>query len=108
MIRDAEANKEEDQKRRDLVDLKNEGDKSLHNTEKSLNEHRSKLSAEVIAEIEKEIAALKETLNNSNLGTEEVETLRTQISNINNAAMKIGESIYKNSNSADNSQQEQQ
>lgn len=51
MIREAEANKEDDQKRRDLVDLKNDGDKALHNTEKSLNEHRSKLSADVITEI---------------------------------------------------------
>jgi len=64
MIREAEANKEEDQKRRDLVDLKNEGDKVLHNTEKSLNEHKSKLSADIIAEIEKELAALRTTLGN--------------------------------------------
>jgi len=100
MIREAEANKEEDQKRRDLVDLKNEGDKVLHNTEKSLGEHKSKLSADVVAEIEKELAALRTTLGNSNLGTEEVETLRTQITNANNAAMKIGEAIYKNTNNS--------
>jgi molecular chaperone DnaK len=53
MIREAEANKEEDAKRRDLVELKNEGDKALHNVEKSLNEHKSKLSALVISEIER-------------------------------------------------------
>lgn len=77
MIREAEANKEEDAKRRELVELKNDGDKALHNTEKSLNEHKSKLSQDVIAEIEKELAALRTTLSNSNLGLEEVDTLRT-------------------------------
>lgn len=110
MIREAEANKEEDQKRRDLVDLKNEGDKALHNTEKSLHEHKSKLSADIITEIEKELSVLRTTLSNSNLGNEELETLRTQIQNVNNAAMKIGESIYKNANagSSDSNQQQQQ
>jgi molecular chaperone DnaK len=79
MIREAEANKEEDAKRRDLVELKNEGDKALHNTEKSLKEHSSKLSSDVIAEIEKELTALRTTLSNQNLGLEEVENLRTQV-----------------------------
>jgi len=52
--------------------LKNEGDSAVHNTEKSLNEHKSKLSAELVSEIEKEIATLKSTLA-GNLGTENVE-----------------------------------
>lgn len=86
MIKEAEANKEEDSKRKDLVDLKNEGDKVLHNTEKSLNDHRSKVSQEVIAEVEKEIGELKTLLNNSNLSFDDIEKLRTQIQNVNNAA----------------------
>lgn len=43
MIQKAEKYKNEDKSRRELVDLKNEADSALHNTEKSLNEHRSKL-----------------------------------------------------------------
>lgn len=43
MINKAETYKEEDKKRRELVDLKNEADSSIFNTEKSLNEHKSKL-----------------------------------------------------------------
>lgn len=44
MINKAEKYKEEDKKRRELVDLKNEADSTLFNTEKSLNEHRAKLN----------------------------------------------------------------
>jgi len=43
MINKAEKYKDEDKKRRELVDLKNEADSTVHNTEKSLNEHKSKL-----------------------------------------------------------------
>lgn len=43
MINKAEKFKTEDKSRRELVDIKNEADSTLFNTEKSLNEHRSKL-----------------------------------------------------------------
>jgi len=43
MINKAEKYKEEDKKRREMVDLKNEADSTVHTTERSLNEHRSKL-----------------------------------------------------------------
>lgn len=43
MINNAEKYKTEDKKRRELVDLKNDADNAIHNTEKSLNEHKSKL-----------------------------------------------------------------
>jgi len=59
MINKAEKYKGEDKKRRELVDLKNDADNAIHNTEKSLNEYRSKLQQPDIEEIEKEITALK-------------------------------------------------
>lgn len=59
MVNNAEKYKTEDKKRRELVDLKNEADNAIHNTEKSLNEHRSKLPQQDIEEIEKEINTLK-------------------------------------------------
>jgi molecular chaperone DnaK len=43
MINKAEKYKDEDKKRRELVDLKNEADGAIFNTEKSLNEHKAKL-----------------------------------------------------------------
>lgn len=108
MIKEAENNKEEDAKRKDLVDLKNEGDKVLHNTEKSLHDHKSKLPSDVVAEIEKELGELKALLGNSNLGFDDIEKLRTQVQNVNNAAQKIGEAIYKNANAGASEQGQQE
>lgn len=51
MVNEAEKMKNEDHKRRELIDLRNEGDNAIHNTEKSLNEFRSKLTSNDIEEI---------------------------------------------------------
>ena len=47
MVNDAEANKEADQKRRETIDLKNEADQAVFNTEKQLQEHAEKIPQNV-------------------------------------------------------------
>ena len=47
MVNDAEANKEADQKRRETIDLKNEADQAVFNTEKQLQEHSDKIPQNV-------------------------------------------------------------
>jgi len=59
MINKSEQFKEEDKARRELVDLKNEADGIIHNTDKSLSEHRSKLGQTDIEEIERDLNALR-------------------------------------------------
>ena len=59
MMKDAEANAEEDKKRRDLVEAKNNAESLAHQTEKQLEEHGDKVSDEVKKEIEDAAAALK-------------------------------------------------
>lgn len=93
MINKAEAMKEEDAKKRDMVDLKNEADTTIHSTQKSLDEHRSKLSAADIEEIEKEITALRTMTTESN---NDVEGMKEQIQKVKDAAMKIGKAMYSN------------
>ena len=44
MVKDAEANKEADKKKRESVDVRNQADTLLHSTEKNLKEHGSKVS----------------------------------------------------------------
>lgn len=60
MVNKAEKFKDEDKKRRELVDLKNEADSVIFNTEKSLNEHKAKLQQNEVDEIQKEIQATRE------------------------------------------------
>ncbi len=46
MVKDAEANKEADKKKRESVDARNQADSLVFSTEKSLKEHGDKISAE--------------------------------------------------------------
>ena len=65
MVKDAEANKEVDKKKRDAVDARNQADSIVFSTEKSLKEHGDKVSAEEKKSIEKGITELKEALKGS-------------------------------------------
>ena len=47
MVQDAEASKEKDQIRREAIDLKNEADQAVYNTEKQLVEHGAKIPQNV-------------------------------------------------------------
>ncbi len=62
MVKDAEANKEADKKKRESVDARNQADSLVFSTEKSLKEHGDKVSAEEKKAIENSIADLKKSL----------------------------------------------
>ena len=59
MVKDAEANKEADKRKRDSVDARNQADSLIFSTEKALKEHGDKVSAEEKKAIENGIADLK-------------------------------------------------
>ena len=65
MVKEAEANKEADKKKRESVDARNQADSLVFSTEKSLKEHGDKVSAEEKKSIEKGITELKESLKGS-------------------------------------------
>merc|ERR1712151_417498 len=67
MVNQAEAMKEEDQKKKDAIEVKNTLDGNIFNVEKSLSEHRSKIGQEVIDEVENAIREAKESMNSEDL-----------------------------------------
>ena len=67
MVKDAEANKEADKKKRESVDARNQADSLVFSTEKSLKEHGDKVSAEEKKAIENGIADLKKSLEGTDL-----------------------------------------
>ena len=67
MVKDAEANKEADKKKRDGVDARNQADSIVFSTEKSLKEHGDKVSAEEKKAIENGIADLKKSLEGTDI-----------------------------------------
>src|SRR6056297_1833700 len=90
MVKDAEANAEADKERKDLVEAKNQAESLIHSTRKSMEEHSDKVDPSTIEAIELAISALEETMEGSDAGK-----IRSGIQNVTEAAMRLGEAIYK-------------
>ena len=90
MVKDAEANKEEDKKKRESVDVRNQADTLLHSTEKNLKEHGAKVSDADKKAIEDASTDLKEAIK----GTD-TEEIKKKTETLVQASMKLGEAIYK-------------
>ena len=90
MVKEAEANKEADKKKRESVDARNQADSLVFSTEKSLKEHGDKISAEEKKAIEDGIAELKKSLE----GTD-AEDIKKKTQNLIQVSMKLGEAVYK-------------
>ena len=90
MVKDAEANKDEDKKKRESVDARNQADTLIHSTEKNLKEHGSKVSDADKKAIEDASTDLKEAIK----GTD-TEEIKKKTETLVQASMKLGEAIYK-------------
>jgi len=99
MVREAEENAEADKDRKDLVEAKNQAESLIHSTQKSIQEHGDKVDPTTIEAIELSIKALQETLE-----SEDPDKIRARSQDVTEAAMKLGEAIYK-SESENNSEQ---
>jgi len=92
MVQDAEAHKAEDSKRRELVDLKNQADALIAQTEKSLGEIGDKIDASEKAKIESAISELKDVLKDTNSTKEQIEA---KVKTLTEASHKMAEQMYK-------------
>jgi len=90
MVKDAEANKDEDKKKRESVDARNQADTLIHSTEKNLKEHGAKVSDADKKAIEDSSSALKESIKGS-----DIEDIKKKTETLVQASMKLGEAIYK-------------
>ena len=90
MVREAEENADSDKERRDLIEAKNQAESLIHSTEKSMEEHSEKVDPTTIEAIELAIVALKDELESGDAGK-----IKSGIQNVTEAAMKLGEAIYK-------------
>ena len=95
MVQDAEDNAESDKERRSLIEAKNQAESLIHSTERSVEEHSDKVDPTTVEAIELAIAALKDEME-----TEDAEKIKSGIQNVTEAAMKLGEAIYKNAQDA--------
>lgn len=97
MVRNAEEFATADKDRRELIEAKNDADSLLYSTEKSFNEHKDKLNADQVSNVENALADLRSEMEKDN-GTAGDIKAKTEI--LQKAAMSIGEAMYKASQDA--------
>jgi len=90
MVKDAEANKEADKKKKESVEARNQADTIIHTTEKNLKEHGSKISETDKKNIENGISDLRNVIK----GTD-TEEIKKKTQDLIQSSMKLGEEIYK-------------
>ena len=92
MVQDAEAHKAEDEKRKALVELKNQADALIAQTEKSMGEMGDSLDADEKAKIQAAITELQEVLKDENATKEQIEE---KVKALTEASHKMAEQMYK-------------
>ncbi|MFC1761922.1 molecular chaperone DnaK [Planctomycetota bacterium] len=90
MTQEAEANAEEDKKRREVVDLKNQSDQLIYSTEKTLKEHGDKVSGETRGTIEASLNNLKEVVKG-----EDPAAIKKAIENLGETSQELGKVLYE-------------
>jgi molecular chaperone DnaK len=90
MVQDAEDNAEADKERKELIESRNQAESLIHSTEKAIEEHKDKVDPTTVEAIELAIAALNDELEADN-----ADKIKSGIQNVTEAAMKLGEAIYK-------------
>ncbi|MGT0102071.1 molecular chaperone DnaK [Helicobacter pylori] len=95
MVKDAELHKEEDARKKEVIEARNHADSLAHQTQKSLDEHKTNLNENDANEIQNAINALKECIKNDNATKAELED-KTKL--LTQAAQKLGEAMANKNN----------
>ncbi|MGL2907015.1 molecular chaperone DnaK [Helicobacter pylori] len=95
MVKDAELHKEEDARKKEVIEARNHADSLAHQTQKSLDEHKTNLNESDANEIQNAINALKECVKNDNATKAELED-KTKL--LAQAAQKLGEAMANKNN----------
>ena len=90
MVQDAESHAEDDQARKEKVELFNQADGLVYATEKNLTEHGDKIDEADKAQVEADIAALREVMDG-----EDSEAIKAKLEALSQSSMKLGEAMYK-------------
>ncbi|WRF78188.1 molecular chaperone DnaK [Helicobacter pylori] len=95
MVKDAELHKEEDARKKEVIEARNHADSLVHQTQKSLDEHKTNLNENDANEIQNAINALKDCIKNDNATKAELED-KTKL--LVQAAQKLGEAMANKNN----------
>jgi molecular chaperone DnaK len=90
LVKEAQSHTEEDKKKRELVEIKNQGDTLIYSTEKNLSEHGDKIGETEKTNITGAVDALRKAMEGTNL-----EEIKTAMQNLTTASHKLAEEMYK-------------
>lgn len=97
MVKDAELNKEEDKKKKEAIEVRNQADSLVYQTQKSLDEMKDKIDSSEAEKIQNAINELQETLKNENASKEEIEA---KVKTLTEASHKLAEAMYQKDQNA--------
>jgi len=89
MISDAESHAEEDRKRKEAVELRNQADTLVYQTDKTLKEHGEKVDESVRAQIEEAVSELKQALEG-----DDIEAVKAKMEGVASKSQQLAEAIY--------------
>ncbi len=95
MVKDAELHKEEDARKKEVIEARNHADSLAHQTQKSLDEHKTNLNENDANEIQNAINALKDCIKNDNVTKAELEDKTKSLAQV---AQKLGEAMANKNN----------
>lgn len=89
MVKEAEAARESDEAAKKTIDLKNEADQFVYNTEKQLQEHSSKIPQNIKDQVRGDISEVNEAIVSENS-----DRIQEALEKLKNTSMEIGKAIY--------------
>ncbi|GAA7474706.1 molecular chaperone DnaK [Helicobacter pylori] len=95
MVKDAELHKEEDARKKEVIEARNHADSLVHQTQKSLDEHKANLNENDANEIQNAINVLKDCVKNDSTTKAELEDKTKALAQ---AAQKLGEAMANKNN----------
>ena len=90
MVQEAESHASDDKARKDMVELHNQADSLVYATEKNLSEYGDKIEEADKAQVESDVAALREVMEG-----DDAEAINAKIEALSQSSMKLGEAMYK-------------
>ncbi len=97
MVKDAELNKEEDKKKKEAIEIRNQADSLVYQTQKSLDEMKDKIDSSEAEKIQNAINDLQATLKNENATKEEIES---KVKALTEVSHKLAEAMYQKDQNA--------
>ena len=95
MVKEAEANAENDRQRREQIETKNQADNLVYNAEKNLRELGDKVPADLRSEVEGKINALRTAMQNN-----DINYIKSSMAELEAALQKVGQAVYSQTGAA--------